>query len=149
MQFKIPQDVQMEDKIVGPLTLKQLTIVCFGGGIDYFLYISLAKVYVLVVWIVPVALIAILTLAIAFLKIQGMTFIEYVFAALEYHFIPRKRVWDQGAGEVFVSITQPAPKTKEQLRREAKMKKLEPKNVSNVQEITRSLDAYSQLLKQA
>lgn len=27
MQYKIPQNVQLEDKIVGPLTLKQLIIV--------------------------------------------------------------------------------------------------------------------------
>lgn len=31
MQYKIPQNVQIEDKIVGPLTLKQL-IICGVGG---------------------------------------------------------------------------------------------------------------------
>ena len=35
MQYKIPQNVQIEDKIVGPLTLKQLGILGFGGATAY------------------------------------------------------------------------------------------------------------------
>ena len=35
MQFKIPQDVQRADKIVGPLTLRELIIVGIGGGFTY------------------------------------------------------------------------------------------------------------------
>lgn len=148
MQFKIPQNVQMEDKIVGPLTLKQLIIVGIGGGIDYFLYVSLAKVYVLVVWILPVAIIGILTLLIAFVKIQGMTFIQYVLSALEFNFIPRRRIWTQGAGEVFVSITQPSAKNKNQIDQE-KPQSTKVNSKQSLEELAKNLDTYSQLLKQS
>ena len=45
MQYKIPQNVRIEDKIVGPLTLKQLIILGVGGGITYAIYVALARVY--------------------------------------------------------------------------------------------------------
>ncbi len=141
MQFKIPQNVQMADKIVGPLTLKQLIIVSVGGGIDYFIYLSLAKVYVLTVWIAPVIIIGLLTAAIAFLKIHGMTFIEYTLYAFEFYFKPRHRVWTQGAGEVFTSITMPTPKTKDQLAQE-KQEKKPKKDISQLHEITKVLDTH-------
>tara|TARA_B100000315_G_scaffold216908_1_gene217156 strand:- start:517 stop:996 length:480 start_codon:yes stop_codon:yes gene_type:complete len=146
MQLKIPQNVQMEDKIVGPLTLKQLIIVGAGGGFDYFLYLSLAKLYVLTVWIFPVAIIGIITLAVAFLKIQGIPFIQYAFLSLEFYFKPRHRVWTQGGAEVFVSITQPKPKTKDQLAKE-KQDKAPPKDISKLDELTEILDTHSQLLE--
>jgi hypothetical protein len=147
MQFKIPQNVQMEDKIVGPLTLKQLMIVGLGGGIDYFLYVSLAKVYVLVVWVLPVSIIGIITLLVAFVRIQGMSFFQYVLSAIEFNFIPRRRVWAQGAGEVFVSITQPAPKSKNELNQE-KQKNVKIAPVQSLEELAKNLDTYSQILKQ-
>lgn len=141
MQFKIPQNVQMADKIVGPLTMKQLIIVAVGGGIDYFLYLSLAKVYVLTVWIAPVAIIALITLAVAFVKIQGMSFIEYILFALEFYVKPRHRVWAQGAGDVFVSITLPKPKTKDQLAQEKQEQKA-PKDISKLDELSKILDTH-------
>lgn len=146
MQFKIPQDVQMEDKIVGPLTLKQLLIVAVGGGLDYVLYVSLSKVYVLTVWILPVVIIALLTLAIAFIKIQSIPFMRYILLSMEYYLKPRKRLWVGGGGEVFISITQPEPKTKAQLAQDKQQKKTVPKNLDNLDELTRILDSHTQFI---
>ena len=36
MRFKVPQDVQREDTIIGPITFKQLIIMIIGGGIGYY-----------------------------------------------------------------------------------------------------------------
>ncbi|HCW31934.1 MAG: hypothetical protein UT36_C0003G0104 [Candidatus Peregrinibacteria bacterium GW2011_GWF2_39_17] len=139
MQFKIPQNVQMEDKIVGPLTLKQLIIVAVGGGIDYFIYVSLARVYVLTVWIVPVAVIGLITLAIAFIKIQGISFIRYLLLSFEFYLKPRKRVWTAGGADVFISFTEPVPQTKDQLE-QAKQRKIAPKDLSNIAELSKIMD---------
>lgn len=147
MQFKIPQNVQLEDKIVGPVTLKQLVILGAGGGFDYFLYISLSKLLVLSLTLFFVIPIALLVLAIAFLKIQGLTFIQYVIASLEFYIKPRQRVWTQGGAEVFISITQPAPKTAAQLKQE-KQQSNAPKDMSNLEELTKTLDSYSHFLSE-
>lgn len=145
MQFKIPQNVQMEDKIVGPLTLKQLIIVGAGGGFAYFIYVSLSKAWVIHVAILGAAPVALLTLAIAFLKIHGLTFIQYVLAAIEFYFTPRQQVWEQGGGEVFLSITSPTPKNTNEKKQE-QQQKAPMKDVATLETLAKSLDSYSQML---
>ena len=127
------------------LTLKQLIIVGVGGGIDYFIYISLAKVYVLTVWLIPVAIVGMITLAVAFLKIKGIPFIQFIFLALEYQFKPRRRVWASGGGEVFISVTQPKPKTKAEME-QAKQQDKAPKDLKDLDELTAILDTHNDLL---
>lgn len=40
---KIPQNVYIEDRIVGPLTLRQIIIMTFGAGFSYLLYSTVQK----------------------------------------------------------------------------------------------------------
>lgn len=101
MQFKIPQNVQIEDKIVGPLTLKQLAIMGFGGGISYAIYISLAKTHGIIIWLPATAIPALLTLAFTFLKINGIVFYKWIFLSFEYFYIPRKRNFVMGAADIY------------------------------------------------
>jgi hypothetical protein len=110
MQVKIPQDVQRADKIVGPLTLKQLIIVGIGGGIAYAIYVTLAPDYFIEIWLPPVILVSLVTAAFAFLKIHSMTFMRYLGYMAEFLFKPRRRVWKQMSGDVFVSATRPLKK---------------------------------------
>ncbi len=109
-QFKIPVDVQVEDKIVGPLTFRQLVIVGIGGGIAYFFYIFLSTRYFWEVWVPPVFIVAALTLAFAFVKINDMTFFKFILATIGFNLIPRKRIWKKGDGDVLISVINP-PKT--------------------------------------
>ena len=74
MQFKVPQDVQREDTIIGPITLKQMVILGIGGGLAYGIYIGLSKSYFIEVWLPPVVIISGITLAFAFLKIHSLPF---------------------------------------------------------------------------
>jgi hypothetical protein len=68
MQFSVPQFTEVEDKIIGPLTMKQFGIV-FGAGILVFLSFSLTKsVFVLIVISLLVGFPA---LGIAFAKPNG------------------------------------------------------------------------------
>ena len=43
MQAKVPQNVQMADKIVGPLTLRHMIILGAGGGLAYLVFTILSK----------------------------------------------------------------------------------------------------------
>ena len=38
---KIPQDIHVEDKIVGPITFRQLILILIGGSISYFIWTQL------------------------------------------------------------------------------------------------------------
>ena len=103
MQFKVPQDVQREDTIVGPLTLKQMIILGVGGGIAYGIYVTLSTKYFIEVWLAPVAIISCMTLAFAFLKIHRLPFHLFLMNFIEFHLLPRKRIWVQGADNVYRS----------------------------------------------
>jgi hypothetical protein len=101
MQFKVPQDVQREDTIIGPITLKQMIILGVGGGIAYAIYISLAKTYYVEIWLPPVAIVLALTAALAFLNIYNMSFEKFIMRLFEYTMLARKRIWIQGTGRPF------------------------------------------------
>ena len=103
MQFKVPQDVQREDTIIGPLTLRQMIILGIGGGIAYSIYVTLAKTYFLEVWLPPVSIVVVITAAFAFLKIHNLPFHQFLMNFIEYHVIPKKRIWIQGAGKPYIS----------------------------------------------
>lgn len=146
MQFKVPQDVQREDTIIGPLTLKQMIIIGVGGGLAYGIYVSLSKTYFIEIWLPPVAIISIITLAFAFLKVHSLPFHEFLMDFIEYHLLPRKRIWIQGTAAPFVSSLE----KKKEKQINAKLGKDESGKRKNLKELTKILDAHgeSQLISQ-
>jgi hypothetical protein len=107
MQFKIPQDVQRADTIIGSVTFLQLGLLLIGGGLSYALYMVLSPLYYWYVYIWPVGLVAVLTLASAFLKIGDMTFTKYILYMIEFLGKPRARIWKKGDMEYFHSVLKP------------------------------------------
>lgn len=104
MQFKVPQDVLRADKIVGPLTLRQLGICVGGGTLSYGLYSVLSKQYFLEVWIFPVGFVAVMTMAFAFFKYRDLPFEKAVLLGLEYFLKPRNRTWQKLKGDYVRSV---------------------------------------------
>jgi len=101
MQYKIPQNVQREDTIFLNVTFKQLLILLVGGGISYSIYIILAKSGQSQVTAgAPAIFLAFVTLAVAFLKIRDMNFLEAVLYYIEYSMKPKIRYWKMGAGDL-------------------------------------------------
>ena len=137
MQFKVPQDVQREDKIIGPLTLKQMIILGIGGGITYAIYIGLAATYYAEIWLPPTIIAGGITLAFAFLRISNMPFHLYLMNYLEYKLLPNKRIWVQGTGYPFYMpqrATRPSKKTE----------KVEKKNEKSLETLTSILDSHGE-----
>lgn len=135
MRFKVPQDVQRADQIVGPLTWRQMFILGGGGGICYAIYVTLGKEYLITVWLPPVALVGGFTAALAFIKIHGLRFEIFLLSLLEYHLLPKKRIWHKGQAEPFVSFLQ--RKTEEKKKPKAKKSK---KRTKSLKEMARILD---------
>lgn len=88
----MPQNIDLEDKIVGPLTMTQFVYVLAGGLIDYLLFQSLAQqsFALFLVLAIPISLIA---LAFAFLKIQEQPLTHFFLAWITYLGKPKKRIW--------------------------------------------------------
>lgn len=95
MQFKVPQNIDMADRIVGSLTLVQFLYLLVGGMIVYSLFTTIAPVNG-TLFILTGGPLTLFTLALAFLKIQDQPFPKFVFAFLMYLSKPKARVWHHG-----------------------------------------------------
>ena len=134
IQYKVPQNVQREDTIIGPLTMRHMIILGIGGGIAYAVYVSLAKTYYIQVWLPPVAIISAITLAFAFLKIHSLDFHIFLMDLLEYNLLAKKRIWIQGTGYPFVSTFQ-----REEAQRTKEKEKMEKKTQKDIKELAKIL----------
>lgn len=90
-QYKVPQNVETEDKILGPLTIKQ------------FIYVIIALAWGFIMWrifsaAIPIAVLTILPvsgvfLALGLIQREGQSFENYFVAMVRYFFVPRMLVW--------------------------------------------------------
>ncbi len=89
MQYAVPQFIEIEDKVIGPLTTKQ------------FLYLVVGGVFLLITWaladlglfILLAFITAIVVIPFAFVKMNGRPFEKYLMAAVKYFISPKIRLW--------------------------------------------------------
>lgn len=88
-QFVAPQFIDVEDRIIGPITTRQFVMIVIGGVIIGFTWkyadVGLALLITVVV--------AIFVLLVGFVKIGGRRFGDYVRSMIETMRRPRTRVW--------------------------------------------------------
>lgn len=136
MQFKVPQNVQIEDKILPFMTLRQLIICGIGGGFTYMIYLMLEHQSP-EIWLPPVILLGGLTAAIAFLKIHDIPFVKYILLVLERYLIETKRVWVKSAGDVLFPSSSA---TKKEAPKKNTTKTKKKTTIKDVDKITQMLD---------
>jgi hypothetical protein len=103
MQFQVPQFIETEDKIVGPLTLKQFIYVAISFLISFFL-LSRLEFWL---WIIIAAVLWGLSLSLAFYKPNGRPMINFILSAINYVWNP-KIYLSRPAYKKDVSIKAPA-----------------------------------------
>lgn len=89
MQFHVPQFIEVESKIFGPLTFKQFAYLAGGGGIVFILRALLPLFFAIILGI-PVV---ILSVFLAFLKIHGKPFVKVMENAIKYILAEKLFVW--------------------------------------------------------
>jgi hypothetical protein len=89
MEYQVPQFIDIEDKIIGPLTLKQFIYLAGGVGmcIVFFVYLPL-----IVAVLLSIAVGA-LSGALAFYKMNGKSFIEVLEAGFNYYVKGKLFIW--------------------------------------------------------
>lgn len=90
-QFQVPQFIDVEDKIFGPLTFKQFIYLLVGGGILFFLYRILPPLVFFVIAIPAVALLA----ALVFVKVNDRPFLYTLLASIRYYSSSTLYLWKQ------------------------------------------------------
>ncbi len=102
--YKVPQDVEAEDKLLGPLTLKQFIFAIITILLCYLAFLAGKAQPLLVIPFLPgIALFG--YLAAPFQRDQPTD--VYLGARLRFLLKPRRRVWDQAGMEELVRITVP------------------------------------------
>src|SRR3989344_277416 len=99
MEYQVPQFIEVEDKIIGPLTLKQFIYIAGTVGLCVVFAFYLPLVFAIVLSVPVVALGG----ALAFYKINGKPFIELIEAGFNYYTGAKFFLWkhkELKAGEV-------------------------------------------------
>lgn len=89
MQFQVPQFIETEDKIVGPLTIRQFLYVGGALGLSFVLFFTVN----IGVWFVLSVVIVGAAGALAFVKINGRSLTQVILAALRFYWQPQVYVW--------------------------------------------------------
>ena len=96
----------MEDRVIGPLTLTQFFYLLFGGLFLYLLNSWTANSPLRVLYYVIFPLVASLSIALAFVKIQERPFIFFLGSLVRYMQRPRRRVWQKGQRQKLTQIVE-------------------------------------------
>ena len=90
MQFQVPQFIEVEDKIFGPLTLKQFIYLAGGVGIAVVLYFLIPIKFIAILLAVPFLA---FSATLAFYKLNSKPFVEVLEAAIYYSLRNKLYIW--------------------------------------------------------
>src|SRR5690349_5196946 len=91
MRFQVPQFIEVEDKIFGPLTIKQFIYLAGGAGLSVIFYLFF-KLLIGLLFIIPIMS---FSLALAFYKVNNKPFVFVLEAAFKYIMNPKLYLWRQ------------------------------------------------------
>ena len=99
MQFIVPQFIDVEDKIFGPISVRQFITFLFGGAI---IFIDYELFYKTSFWVFALSSVFLfgLTGVFAFLRINGRPFHYFLLNLFNTLKDPRFRVWNKTASNV-------------------------------------------------
>ena len=92
MKFQVPQFIEVEDKIFGPLTIKQFIYIAGGAGLSFviYTYVSPISFILAVILIIPVVALA---AALALYKVNNQPFIYVIEAAFKFMLANKLYIW--------------------------------------------------------
>ncbi len=110
MRYQVPQFIEVEDKIFGPLTLKQFIFLAGGAGLSFVVYIFINN---LLISAIPIMIIMSISGALGFYKINNRPLINVAESAFKYYFANKLYIWkkeDKPRSQDTVSAVQDAKK---------------------------------------
>ena len=110
-QYKVPQDVEADDKLIGPFGFRQFVYLLIAAGL-IALAVGLFQLFPLLALIPLPPVFLFLVLALPLKKDQPME--TYLAAMVSYYLKPHTRTWTPGQRESTIFIT--APKKVEDIR---------------------------------
>lgn len=106
--YKVIQDIEAEDKLLGPLSLRQFIYAVISLGSLFMCYLLISRAGTIGLLFTPLLLVPAAFfgfLAFPFSKDQPTEL--WALARMNYYFRPRKRIWNQTAARELVTVTAP------------------------------------------
>ncbi|MBQ1387626.1 PrgI family protein [Candidatus Saccharibacteria bacterium] len=103
-QYKVPQDVEADDKLLGPFSFRQFVYLLVSGGL-VALAVGLFQLFPLLAIIPIPPILLFVALALPLKKDQPME--TYLAAIVSYYLKPHTRLWTPGQKESTIQITAP------------------------------------------
>lgn len=91
MNFQVPQFIDVEDKIFGPLSFKQFLYIVGGSGLGYVIYTF--QIIPFYIRMIPVLVSVGFGLALAFYKVNGRPFADALEAGVKFFIRGRLYLW--------------------------------------------------------
>ena len=102
--YKVPQDVEADDKLIGPFSFRQFIYLLIVAGAGFLGYLLAQLFLPLFVIVLPIVLLF-GALALPLRKDQPME--TYLAAIVSFYLKPRRRLWSPDGTQAFVQITVP------------------------------------------
>ncbi len=99
-QFQIPQFIEVENKIIGPLTLRQFLYLGVAAAFSFILYFVL----VFWLWLLLTAIMGAIALSLAFIKYNSQPLPKIAWMAFGFLWRPRFYLWQREAETKFITI---------------------------------------------
>lgn len=135
-QYNIPQFVDSEDKIIGPITIRQFAVLAIGVVIGGFLWYFKPNIPVFIITIIPVV---VASITFAFIKINGQNFDIFLTNVSIYILKPKLFLWSRDIDTTRSVIKNTIQKKKASFVREEK-----EYSQSRVDEVAWTLDTYGE-----
>jgi len=89
MRYQVPQFIDVEDKVIGPLTVKQFIYLAGGAGMSFVIF----KYLPIYISVLLIALVAPVSIALAFYKINNKPFIDFMESAFLFYTKQNLYIW--------------------------------------------------------
>lgn len=93
MRFQVPQFIEIEDKVVGPLSFRQFIYLLGGGGLSFIIY----NFVPLLLAIPLIAAVIAFSLGLSFYRFNNKPFVFLVEAFLKYIMAGKLYIWKKEA----------------------------------------------------
>ncbi|MDO8668715.1 MAG: PrgI family protein [Candidatus Buchananbacteria bacterium] len=105
-QITVPQFLDVEDRIIGPITVRQFIEMVIGGIIIFIFY----KIFDFSLFVVSGLLVLVITVTFAFIKINGQHFHNFLLNFITTIKNPKLKIWRKTISEADIKMSLKKPK---------------------------------------
>ena len=131
-RFKVPQNLEMEDRIIANLTMWQFVYLVVGGMLAYAAFMKLPSPLNIIIAL-PIALFA---AASGLIKINNQPFPKFFASLIHYLVTPRERVWRKDNAPEISQIK------KDEVKKETKIVRKKALSPAELQHLAQVADSH-------